>query len=86
MLTNGVISLCDGRRTDVWDVTGIWAHSVTGRFMSHRYGNAGIDTSHLVKALHMFKYLNSHNDRNLAFNPEISELSDPLKIDRKSNR
>ena len=54
--------------------------------MSHRYGNAGIDTSHLVKALHMFKYLNIHNDRNLAFNPEISELSDPLKIDRKSNR
>ena len=42
MPTNGIISLCDGRRTDVRDVTGIWAHSVTGRSVSNRYGKAGI--------------------------------------------
>ena len=45
MLANGVISLCDGRRTDVRDVTRIWAHSVTGISVSHRYGNTGIDTN-----------------------------------------
>ena len=45
MLANGVISLCDGWRIDIWDVTGIWAHSMTGRSVSRRYGNAGIDTN-----------------------------------------
>ena len=43
VITNGIISLCDGWRTDLWDVAGIWAHYVTGRYVSHSYGNAEID-------------------------------------------
>ena len=31
----------------------------------------------------MFKYSDIKKDSNLAFNPEISELSDPLTIDKK---
>ena len=38
-----VNSFCDGQRTDVWDVTGIWAHYVKRRSVSHSCGNAGID-------------------------------------------
>ena len=33
-----------------------------------------------VQALHLFKYLDIHKDIDLEFNPEISELSDPLTI------
>ena len=44
MPTNGVISLGEGQRTDVLDMTGVWAHSVIGRSVSHRYGNAEIGT------------------------------------------
>ena len=51
MLTNGVISLCDGQRTDVRDVTGIWAYSVTGISVSHRYGNVGIESFSVDKVL-----------------------------------
>ena len=38
---------------------------------------------HLVQVLHIFKYLDIHKDINLAFNPAISEFSDPLTVNIK---
>ena len=36
-----------------------------------------------MQAFHIFKYLDIHKDRNLAFNPAIYKLSDHITIDRK---
>ena len=40
-------------------------------------------TGHFVQALHIFKYFDIHKDSDLEFNPAISELSEPITIDRK---
>ena len=39
-----VIRYSDGWRTDVWVLSQIWAHSVTGRSVSQNCVNAVIDT------------------------------------------
>ena len=40
-------------------------------------------TGYLVQALHVFKYLDIHNDNEIAFDPAYHNIDDPTAVDRR---